>query len=109
MYGPHSVYYYYYYYYYYSEPHMECFATICFILNVPLLLLLLPRIGFYMFCLGMSLLDEELISNSRRNSVTECDSLRHQMEMLSFSIARTNSVINKQTGKMTLKGGLKFV
>ena len=31
------------------------------------------------------------------------------MEMLSFSIARTNSVINKQTGKMTLKGGLKFV
>lgn len=41
--------------------------------------------------------DEELISNSWRNSATECDSLRHQMEMLSFSIARTNSVINKQT------------
>ena len=56
---------------------MDCFATICFIFNVPLLLLLLPRIGFYMFFLGMSLLDEELISNSRRNSATECDSLRH--------------------------------
>ena len=84
------------------------FATICFILNVPLLLLFLPRIGFYKFCLGMSVLDEELISNSRRNSATECDSLRHQMEM-SFSIARTNSVINKQTGKMTLEGELKCV
>ena len=85
-----------------SEPYMDCFATICFILNLPLLLLLLPRIGFfYMFCFGMSLLDEELISNSRRNSATDRDRLRHQMEMLSFSIARTNSVINKQTGKMT--------
>ena len=30
---------------------MDCFATICFIFNVPLLLLL-PRIGFYMFFFG---------------------------------------------------------
>ena len=88
---------------------MNCFAMICFILKVPLLLKLLALIGFYMFCLGMSLSDEELISNSRRNSVTDCDSLRHHMEMLSFSIAHTNSVINKQTGKITLEGGLRFV
>ena len=31
---------------------MDCFATICFIFNVPLLLLLLPHIGFYMFFFG---------------------------------------------------------
>ena len=55
-----------------------------------------------MFCLGMSLSDEELLSNSRRTSGTDCDSLRHQMEMLSFSVARTISVINKQTGTVTL-------
>ena len=53
--------------------------------------------------------DEELLSNSRRTSGTDCDSLRHQMEMLSFSIARTNLVINKQTGTMPLYRGIKFV
>ena len=50
--------------------------------------------------------DEELLSNSRRTSGTDCDSPRHQMEMLSFSIARTN--FNKQTGTMTVYRGINF-
>jgi len=40
--------------------------------------------------------EEELISNSRQN-VSGPDNLKHQMEMLSFSIARTTAFINKQT------------
>ena len=50
--------------------------------------------------------DDELLSNSRRTSGTDCDSPRHQMEMLSFSIARTN--FNKQTGTMTVYRGINF-
>ncbi|KAJ7349533.1 hypothetical protein OS493_038720 [Desmophyllum pertusum] len=38
--------------------------------------------------------EDELISNSRR-SISNTDNLKHQMEMLSFSIARTTTFINK--------------
>ncbi|KAJ7337885.1 hypothetical protein OS493_008043 [Desmophyllum pertusum] len=40
--------------------------------------------------------EDELISNSRR-SISNTDNLKHQMEMLSFSIARTTTFINKQS------------
>lgn len=47
---------------------------------------------------SFTITEEELISNSRQ-SVSGPDNLKHQMEMLSFSIARTTTFINKQTGK----------